>query len=219
MTTAIDRLNAGTTPGITTGKSNNAVDQTTFLKLLTTQLQNQDPLAPMDNTQMVAQMAQFSSVTGIAEMNASLKGIASDIAASRIGDAASWIGRAALIQNGTATPFADGSYAGEIDVPVAVSNMTLSLVDSRGQTVFSQTLGAQKAGPLEFAWDGRNEAGETIATGPLSVRVAAVDAKGTVPTTISTWVPITGVQSPASGSTKLVTPLGNYSPTEAQRLG
>lgn len=218
-TSAIDRLNAGTTTSATTAKSNNTVDQTTFLKLLTTQMQNQDPLAPMDNTQMVAQMAQFSSVTGIAEMNASLKDIAADISASRIGDAASWIGRAALIQSNTATPFADGSYAGEVTVPTDVTNMTLSLVDGQGQTVFSQTLGAQKAGPLEFSWDGKNEAGETVATGPLSVRVAAVNAKGTVATSTSTWVPITGVQSPASGSTKLVTPLGNYSPTEAQRLG
>lgn len=221
MTTssAIDRLNAGTSTGKTTSKSNNTVDQTTFLKLLTTQMQNQDPLAPMDNTQMVAQMAQFSSVTGIAEMNASLKDIAADIAASRVGDAASWIGRAALVQSDTASQFSDGSYAGEIEVSKDVTNMNISLVDSQGQTVFSQTLGAQKAGPLSFSWDGKDENGEQIATGPLTVRVGAVDGKGTVPTTVSTWTPITGVQSPASGSTKLVTPLGNIAPTDALRLG
>ena len=218
-TSTIDKLNGGTSPSTTAGKSNNTVDQTTFLKLLTTQMTHQDPFAPMDNTQMVAQMAQFSSVTGIAEMNSSLKTIASDMAQSRIGDAASWIGRAALVESDTASQFADGSYAGEITLPSDVSNMNISLVDSSGQTVFSKTLGAHAKGPLAFAWDGKDENGNMIANGDLTVHVGAVGADGVVTPSISTWTPITGVQSPASGTTMLVTGLGNISPTEAQRLG
>ncbi len=136
-------------------KSNDTVDQNTFLKLLTTQMTHQDPFSPMDNSQMVAQMAQFSSVTGIAEMNVSLKNIASDMASSRIGDAASWIGRAALVESNEASQFSDGSYAGEITLPSDVTNMNISLVDANGQTVFSKTLGAQGAGPLSFSWDGK----------------------------------------------------------------
>lgn len=56
------------------------LDQTSFLRLMTTQLKEQDPFNPVDNTEMVAQMAQFSSVAGISEMNVSLKSIASQIA-------------------------------------------------------------------------------------------------------------------------------------------
>jgi flagellar basal-body rod modification protein FlgD len=62
------------------GSANNALDQTAFLRLMTTQLKAQDPFNPMDNQAMVAQMAQFSSVSGIAEMNASLRGIADQMA-------------------------------------------------------------------------------------------------------------------------------------------
>jgi flagellar basal-body rod modification protein FlgD len=63
------------------GSSNKSLDQTAFLRLMTTQLKEQDPFNPMDNTQMVAQMAQFSSVTGISEMNTSLKSIATQLSA------------------------------------------------------------------------------------------------------------------------------------------
>lgn len=63
------------------GTSNQSLDQTAFLKLMTTQLKEQDPFNPMDNTAMVAQMAQFSSVAGISEMNTSLKSIADQISA------------------------------------------------------------------------------------------------------------------------------------------
>jgi flagellar basal-body rod modification protein FlgD len=62
-----------------TANANAALDQTAFLRLMTTQLKQQDPFNPMDNTQMVAQMAQFSSVAGISEMNTSLRGIAAQI--------------------------------------------------------------------------------------------------------------------------------------------
>ena len=216
-TSTIDKLNGGTSP--TVSKSNDGVDQNTFLKLLTTQMTHQDPFAPMDNSQMVAQMAQFSSVTGIAEMNVSLKKIAEDMASSRIGDAASWIGRAALVESNEASQFSDGSYAGEITLPNDVTNMNISLVDANGQTVFSKTLGAQGAGPLSFSWDGKYEEGNMVASGPLRVHVGAVDATGVVTPSISTWTPITGVQSPASGTTLLVTGLGNIAPTAAQRLG
>ena len=67
----------------TTKKSNQTLDQSSFLKLLTTQMTTQDPFDPVDNTQMVAQMAQFSSTTGIAEMNQSLKSISTALASSR----------------------------------------------------------------------------------------------------------------------------------------
>lgn len=199
---------------------NGALDQSAFLKLMTTQLKTQDPFDPVDNTQMVAQMAQFSSVAGIAEMNASLKAIATNVASSRVGDAASWIGRAALVQSDTAAPLADGSYAGEITLPRGATNVGISLVDENGRLVHSQTLGAQPAGALSFAWDGKDADGRTAATGALKVLVTAADADGPVASSISTWTDIVAVQSPAGGSdAKLVTALGLISPTDAQRLG
>jgi flagellar basal-body rod modification protein FlgD len=70
---------ASTVPIYAKGEGKTALDQAAFLKLMTTQLKQQDPFSPLDNTEMVAQMAQFSSVSGIGEMNSSLKSIAGQI--------------------------------------------------------------------------------------------------------------------------------------------
>ena len=77
--TAISSVNGSNIPVVTNGTTPQSLDQTAFLRLMTTQLNAQDPFNPMDNTQMVAQMAQFSSVAGIAEMNTALKAITTEI--------------------------------------------------------------------------------------------------------------------------------------------
>lgn len=209
------RNSSGTT---NTAAKQNEVDQTTFLKLLTTQMQQQDPFNPVDQTQMVAQMAQFSATAGIAEMNASMKQMAADIAASRLGDASGWIGRAALVKSDVMTPFSDGSYAGTITFPKDVTNASISLVDTNGQTVYSNTLGAQASGEVAFHWDGKDANGNVVASGPLQMRVSAVDDSGTVTPDLATWTTVNAVQSPASGASQLITALGTISPSDALRL-
>ena len=216
----IEALSMTSATSLAPGASKSALNMTDFLKLMTTQLKNQDPFNPMDNSQMAAQMAQFSSVAGIAEMNTSLKSLATELTGSRVGDAASWIGRSALVESDTATPLSDGSYQGQITLPSSASNLSLSLVDAGGNVVHSQDLGARAAGTIDFAWDGKDAAGNAIGGGALKLVVTAKDATGAnvTPTTAS-WAAIGGVQSPASGATKLVTPLGLIDPTAAIRLG
>lgn len=218
--TSINTIGAtGTTANAVTPKGNGTLDQTAFLKLMTTQLQTQDPFDPIDNTQMVAQMAQFSSVTGIAEMNASLKAISAELAAARVSDAASWIGRDALVESDTAAPLADGSYKGEVALAEDANNLVITLVDEQGAVVHREAVGATKKGTVAFDWDGKNDAGQVAATGKLKVVVEAAGAKGAVETAVAVWTPITSVQSPAGGSAKLVTPLGLVTPADAIRLG
>lgn len=200
--------------------SSSSLSMNDFLKLMTTQLQTQDPFNPMDNTQMASQLAQFSSVAGISEMNQSLKSLATQLTGSRVSDAASWIGKKALLSGATATPLADGSYQGQVTLPAAVSGMTVSLVDATGAVVHSQSYGAQASGNVDFSWDGKKADGSVASGSPLKVVVNATDASGAAVTpTIATWAAIGGVQSPASGTTKLVTPLGTIDPTAALQLG
>lgn len=76
----IQNVNSASLPVMPQGSAQKQLGQEDFLRLMTTQLSQQDPFDPVDNQAMVAQMAQFSSVTGISEMNISLKGIAEQIA-------------------------------------------------------------------------------------------------------------------------------------------
>jgi flagellar basal-body rod modification protein FlgD len=218
-----------TTIPSTTGTSNTGVktetkpigsmDQTDFLRLMTTQLTTQDPFNPVDNTQMVAQMAQFSQVAGIAEMNKSLSGIAAALAPGRLTDAASWIGRSMLVESEYATPLQDGAYAGEIDLPKDADQLTISYVDQNGAVVHTQDVGAQKAGNFSFGWDGKDAEGNVKATGPLRMIVSASGNGEAITATTSTWTGIAGIQSPANGGvTKLVTGLGLLTPEDALKL-
>jgi len=195
------------------------MDQGDFLRLMTTQLTTQDPFNPVDNTQMVAQMAQFSQVAGIAEMNRSLATIAASLGGNRLSDAASWIGHEMLVQSDVATPLRDGSYAGEFTLDQPADQVTVSFVDGNGAVVHSQTLGAREAGAVAIAWDGRNEAGETVANGPLQLVVTAAKGGQSSNLATATWTSIGGIQSPANGGeSRLVTGLGLLSPDAAIRL-
>ena len=195
------------------------MDQNDFLRLMTTQLTTQDPFNPVDNTQMVAQMAQFSQVAGIAEMNQSLSRIASSLGGSRLSDAASWIGHSMLVESDIATPLRDGTYAGEFSLPEGADSVTISFQDANGAVVHTETMGAQQAGNVAVAWDGKNEAGEYTAGGPLRMIVTATKGGQTSEAATATWTSIGGIQSPSNGTTsKLVTGLGLLDPSAAIRL-
>ena len=200
------------TANVGTGKSE--MGQADFLRLLTAQMQTQDPFAPVDNAEMVSQMATITNSSGIAEMNANLTSIKEQLTGTRLGDAASWIGKSMLVQSNIAAPDATGMYAGQITLPAAVDGASVDLVDASGNVVKSIDLGSQQAGDVTFYWDGKNDAGDTVATSALQVKV-----NGATPSKVATWATIAAVQSPADGSSsKLITALGSYSPSDALSL-
>lgn len=199
----------------TTTTSNQTIDMTGFLTLLTAQLQNQDPFEPMDNSQMVSQMAQLSSLTGQTEANALLQSISDSVSGTRLSDAASWIGKSMLVDSNIATPDRTGAYAGEFTLGAAADSVSVDLIDANGNTVHTVDLGALDAGSASFYWDGTDADGNFIGGQALQVKV-----RGATPTSTSTWTTIAAIQSPASGSdAQLITPLGTFSPTDAIRLG
>lgn len=199
----------------TTGTGKSTMGQEDFLRLLTTQLQTQDPFAPVDNAEMVSQMATITNSSGIAEMNQSLQDIKEQLTGTRLGDAASWIGKSMLVKSNIAAPDAAGQYAGVLELPADASNVSVQLLDGSGAVVKTIDLGAQSAGSTGFYWDGKDDAGNQIGTQPLQVKV-----QGATPTSVATWATIAAVQSPADGSSSsLITALGTFKPADAIRLG
>lgn len=202
----------------TTSLPSQSMGQAEFLRLMTTQLVTQDPFNPVDNTQMVAQMAQFSQVAGIAEMNRSLQTIAAGLGGNRLSDAASWIGHSMLVESDIATPLRDGSYAGEFALEGAAEDVTVSFVDENGAVVHTETLGDRPAGATAFSWDGKN-GDEVVAGGPLRMVVTATQGGRSINVPTAAWTSIGGIQSPANGGeARLVTGLGLLTPDQAIRL-
>lgn len=194
--------------------SQESLGQAAFLKLMTAQLKFQDPFDPVDNQAMVGQMAQFSQVAGISEMNTSLKAIAGSFGTSRLSEAANFIGRSVLQDGDTAYADAEGRYRGEFTLAAPASNVGVEWLDASGKVVHSQQIGSAGAGRVPFELASQDEAGNPLDVGALKVRVT-----GAAPTTLSTWLPVTAVESSSTGAdAMLVTPAGSVAATSAKRI-
>ena len=133
-------------------KHKDTLGQSDFLKLMTTQLQNQDPFAPMENAEFIAQMAQFSTVTGITEMGTTLKGLADQLGEFRIATAANLLGNSVMIPGNYARPDAQGEIHGMLDLPSASGLTNLTFSNAAGDVLHHMELGPQAAGLVGFAW-------------------------------------------------------------------
>ena len=135
-------------------KAKDKLGQEDFLKLMTTQLQNQDPFAPMENGEFIAQMAQFSTVTGITSMDESLKNVAAKLGETRIATAANMLGHSVLVPGKIARTDDDGSVNGVIDLPSAATNVNVVFKSQSGDIIDTISLGNQSSGLVGFAWHG-----------------------------------------------------------------
>ena len=128
--------------------------QSDFLKLMTTQLQNQDPFAPMDNGDFIAQMAQFSTVTGIEEMNSSLGRLVEEFDQAIIATASNLLGHSVLVPGNIGRPDENGELYGVLDLPEATISTELVYRDAdTNSELFRDELGPKAAGLVGFKWD------------------------------------------------------------------
>jgi flagellar basal-body rod modification protein FlgD len=152
-----------------------ALGQDEFLKMMLVQLKNQDPLKPMDPSQFLGQLAQFSTVTGIQSMQASLQSLNGTLGSTTLLEGAGLVGRDVLSSTNTGRLGADGGIGGAIDAPAGASGLRVSVRDLSGALVrsFEVPVGS---GLTEFRWDGLDSRGERAPAGTYSV--AAVGRYG-----------------------------------------
>ena len=199
--------------------SKQTVDQAGFLKLLTAQLKTQDPTQPVDNTQMVAQMAQLSSVTGISQMNTTLSSIAAKLGATSATDAMGYVGKTVLTTGSTAYARTFGGIAGAVELDGDATDVNVTISDANGSVLKTVGLGKQKAGTVSYDWDGTTDAGGT-AEGPFTVSVAADNNGTTVPNRSLVWAPVESVSLPSGGDPVLsVTGLGSVKLADVRSVG
>jgi flagellar basal-body rod modification protein FlgD len=147
--------------------------QDRFLKLLVTQMKNQDPLNPLDNAQVTTQLAQISTVNGIEKLNATIQAMANSFNVSQPLHAVDMIGKGVLVP-GSTLQLAGGKAAFGIDLAGAADEVNVGIHDASGREVQVIKLGAQPTGPLAFAWDGKTADGAQAADGSYRFSVSAV---------------------------------------------
>ncbi len=206
-------------PKLAPAGQSQTLGQSDFLTLMTAQLKNQDPFSPVDNTQMIAQMAQFSSVAGIAQMNTTLTGIAAKLGATSTGDAMAYVGKTVLVPGTTAYPRASGGVAGRIELADDATDVNVSIADAGGNVLKQIALGAQAKGTVSYDWDGLGADGKAAA-GPFTVSVAARKGAATVGATGLVWAPVESVALSAGTTPTLnVTGLGSVKLADVRSVG
>ena len=146
--------------------------QDRFLKLLVTQMKNQDPLNPLDNAQVTSQLAQISTVGGIDKLNTTLQTMAASFATNQSLQAASMIGRGVIVP-GSALKLENGVATGGVDLPQPVDQLIVTIKDGSGIAVHSKNLGPHPRGTVAFQWDGVTDSGAAAASGIYSFAVSA----------------------------------------------
>jgi|SRR5215472_1699755 len=187
---------ASTTPATTTPAAANdpmavlSGNFNTFLTLLTTQLKNQDPTAPMDSNQFTQQLVQFSQVEQQINTNDNLKSLIAQGQNTAGAYAVSYLGKAVTITNGQGALTngnADWNYT--LQTPSAATTLTVS--DANGNVVYSQP-GETTAGNHDFSWNGQGLNGTQLPDGTYTL---AVSAQGATGQTVQSNVSSTGVVS------------------------
>ena len=166
--------------------------QDRFLTLLVTQLKNQDPLSPMDNSQITTQLSQISTVSGIDKLNETVSGLATALAASQTMAGVSMIGRQ-IVAPGTTLTLADKRASGAIELTGAADRVSVSVIGPAGDTVRKLELGPTPAGLRTFSWDGTAEDGRIAKDGSYTFKVDAVLNGKAVGATGYTLGTVTGI--------------------------
>lgn len=161
--------------GSTANASAAADTQDRFLKLLVTQMKNQDPLNPMDNAQVTSQMAQLSTVTGIDKLNVTLQALSDSMLSNQPLQAASMIGHGVLVP-GDGVDLANGAGFGGIDLAQSADKVDIAIYDQAGALVRNFSLGTQPVGLVNWQWDGRDNSGASVADGGYTFIVNATQA-------------------------------------------
>ncbi|MDR0578256.1 MAG: flagellar hook assembly protein FlgD [Candidatus Accumulibacter sp.] len=170
-------LNSGS--GSASGPSTSEEIQNRFLTLLVAQLENQDPLNPMENAELTNQLAQMSTVQGIEQLNATLDSLVTGLADTQAVQAAALIGKTVLVP-GANINLANGEAFAGVNLASAADNVTVRIHDASGNLVQTQSLGAVEAGSLLFAWDGQTNSGEAAPDGAYTFKVTASSGASTV---------------------------------------
>ncbi len=198
----------GLSTPVKTPGPNTEMGQDVFLKLVIAQLQNQDPMKPMENGAFLSQLAQFQSVTGIDDLRKSVDAMAGTFQSNQALQASSLVGRWVMVSSDQGSLWKDSGMAGSVEVPSSSSQVMVSIKDSSGQTIKQIDLGRQEKGVVNFSWDGGDGNGNVYAPGKYSIEALANIGGEFESITTNTVVPVDSVIMGRPGTDLTVNAVG-----------
>ena len=184
--------------------------QEEFLKLMITQLENQDPFKPLESGEFLGQLAQFGTVSGIANLERAFAGLSESLVANQALEASGLIGREVLVRSERVYLGNDESVQAAVRLDQSVGRVQVQIRDAAGQVVRQIDLGRQDAGTVRFRWNGQTDAGERAASGHYTITAQYSD--GTAMRSAETLVSAP-VESVSFGPRGLMLQLGGLGAT------
>ena len=154
----------------TSNAASKELGQEEFLDLLVAQLQYQDPIKPLENAEFVSQVAQFSSVSGLSEIQKSLGDLVGAFQSNQALQASTLVGREVLLPSTALNWSASGTQSGALEVASNARAARVEIFDSAGALVRRLDLVPNGTERVAFDWDGRDDAGAVVAPGQYEVR-------------------------------------------------
>lgn len=202
-------------------KTSEEMGKQDFLTLFTAQLQNQDPLEPVKNEAFVAQLAQFSQLEALTNMQGSLDKFVTSMAAERMLGGVSMIGKKIAVSDGMARLGTEGGIDASIDLPTGASGVRMQIFDAKGNPVQELIAGPQNPGTASLNWDGKDALGNQAPAGMYRLTAQAVaDGKNT-DVKVNTLVTVKSITTnPTDGSVSLEVDGGkSVLMTDVKRVG
>lgn len=209
-------LNSGGSTSTSTSSTEDI--QNRFLTLLVAQLENQDPLNPLDNTEITSQLAQMSTVQGIEQLNSQLSSLVDSLGDTQAVQASALIGNTVLVPGASLT-LSEGEAYGGVNLASAADQVTVSILDSTGKVIQTQTLGANEAGNVLFSWDGSTSSGTAATDGSYSFKVTATKGTASVTADALQLGTVSALTRTASGNFQLdLGSLGKFDFDDVQQV-
>jgi flagellar basal-body rod modification protein FlgD len=195
--------------------------QQDFLKLFTTQLQNQNPLDPTKNEAFVAQLAQFSQLEATTNMATQLTTFVTSMSGDRMLSGATMIGKKVAVDGAPVVMSGGQPVQGIIDLPAGAEGMRLEILDSQGNLVREQIAGPQTPGEVTLTWDGLDSSGAAVADGNYAFRATITSAGQTTNPTVKTLATVRSISQADAKSPLMLQVDGGLSValTDVKRVG
>ena len=205
--------------GTTNTKAKDQLDQKSFLRLMIAQFQNQDPTKPKDPSEFLSQLAQFSTVSGIQDMQTSIGALSESLRSQNVLGGAVLVGRDILAPSSDIAVAANEAVYGALDVPEGATSVEIVVKDSVGQTVRRITAPVSQ-GTVDFAWDGVTDRGTQADAGRYSFSATtSIGGKSeSVPVLLNTRVDSVTIDPTTQGLVLNTRGLGSISLGDVRRV-
>ena len=203
-----------------TTRGNDELGQAEFLELMTKQLEFQDPLEPMENGDFIAQMAQFSATSGIADLNAAFSEISTAFQSNQALQASTMVGRDVLISGNQIRLDNEGDMVMAVELNQSAAAVRVNITDANGQLVHQVDLGSQSAGLVNYQWNGLNANGDRVSSGLYNIS-SEVNQNGSVAageTLVSVQVESVTLGQAGQDLTLTVSDLGDISMSQIRKI-